>query len=178
MKPQEPHPSFISLTPSHGRALERFLCEFDDRTDELHGYFCDRHLSVEEVSDLLEAWSEDRELPTGWVGSTTRFWGDEHQIHGVINIRHHLTAHLEELGGHIGYCIAPSSRRQGLATAMLKEALKLCREKEIMKVLITCDTENVASWKTIERCGGVLAREEWSDLAAKVQRWYWVDFSS
>ena len=173
-KQDQKQSNFISLNESHSRALEQFLSEFDDRRDELHGYFCDRQMSAREVSALLQAWEEDRELPEGWVGSTTRFWGDEEQLHGVINIRHHLTPHLEEVGGHVGYCVAPSSRRNGVATALLRGALDLCRLRGFDRVLITCDKENIASSKTIERCGGVLKREGWSEAAEKVQRWYWV----
>ena len=169
--------NFIQLTINHASALESFLREFDTCRDELNGYFCDRQLSVQKVCEQLEAWSEDKELPAGWAGSMTRFWGDHHRIQGVINIRHHLTPYLEEIGGHIGYSVAPSARKQGIATAMLKEALKLCTEKGILKVLITCDTENIGSWKTIERCGGILSKEAWSEQAQKVQRWYWVDLT-
>lgn len=165
-------PQLISLTPAHGQALERFLSEFDDKRFELNGYFCDRKMDIEQVSALLEAWAQDLELPESWVGSTTRFWGNEEQLHGVINIRHHLTPHLEEVGGHIGYSVAPSSRRRGIATAMLLGAIELCRAKGMTGILITCDTENIASWKTIERCGGVLEREGWSEIAGKIQRWY------
>ncbi len=170
-----PLPQLVSLTPSHGASLERFLSEFDDRRDELHGYFCDRHLSVAEVSETLKAWEVGERLPEGWVECTTRFWRHEDDLQGVINIRHQLNPHLKEVGGHIGYCVAPSARRRGVATEMLRAALLVCSGLGIQRVLITCDAENLASLKTIERCGGVLEREGWSELAKKLQRWYWVE---
>jgi len=42
------------------------------------------------------------------------------------------------------------------------------------KVLITADTENVASWKTIERCHGVLESELISKHYGKLIRRYWI----
>ncbi|MGC5663331.1 GNAT family N-acetyltransferase [Micromonospora sp. WMMD723] len=57
--------------------------------------------------------------------------------------------------GHLGYGIRPSARRRGLATwavrRMMDEARLLGRER----LLVVCATDNVASARTIERCGGL-----------------------
>jgi len=162
----------ITLNEEHGEQLEQLLSAFDDRPDELHAYFCRRDQPIEEVAELLSAWERDEALPEGWVGSTTRFWGSELALKGIINIRHELTPALEEVGGHIGYCVAPAYRGQGVATAMLRAAVQLCRERGIERVLVTCDTDNLGSRKVIERCGGRLEREGWSERAQATQRWY------
>jgi len=75
---------------------------------------------------------------------------------GGIRIRHHLTDYLREVGGHIGYDVRPSRRREGHATRMLRAALPHAYALGITPALITCDTDNVASRRVIEANGGVL----------------------
>jgi predicted acetyltransferase len=48
-----------------------------------------------------------------------------------------------------------ASRRRGHATAMLRQALPIARGLGIDRALVTCDVDNVASRKVIERNGGV-----------------------
>lgn len=71
-------------------------------------------------------------------------------------VRHRLTAHLREIGGHIGYDIRPSARQHGHATAMLAAALPVARSLGIDPALLTCDDDNIASRKVIEANGGTL----------------------
>jgi predicted acetyltransferase len=74
---------------------------------------------------------------------------------GRLAIRHRLTPLLLEAGGHIGYDVRPSARRQGHATAMLRAALPIAHSLGIDPALITCDDDNVASRRVIEVNGGV-----------------------
>jgi predicted acetyltransferase len=108
---------------------------------------------------------------------TTKFFLLEEgspKILGVIDIRHRLNDHLlNNPGGHIGYAIAPSERRKGYATQQLRLALEKCREMGIGPVLITCDKENMASAKVIQRNGGVLEDERASKEGKVFQR-YWI----
>jgi predicted acetyltransferase len=156
----------VSLCLEHKDALNTFLREFEISEDELHGYFIDRSTNIEKVIATLEAWNRGEELPDGWVPNTTWFWESDGTIQGVINVRHHLTAWLEENGGHIGYSVSPSQRQQGVATAMLRSALIKCTEFEIMKAMLICDSDNVGSRRAIEANNGILQREE------NGQRWY------
>lgn len=82
------------------------------------------------------------------------------RVVGCIELRHTLNDALTVIGGHIGYSISPKERRKGYATEMLQLVLDEARKAGMDKVLLTCDTENVASCKTIEGCGGRLEREE------------------
>jgi len=163
-----------SLTVEDAEALERFLSEFDAHPSELGGYFCRRDEQIEEVVRLIDGWEKEELLPAGWVPRSTRFWALEGQLGGDINVRHHLTPHLEEVGGHIGYSVAPSQRCKGVATAMLAGVLAHCRALGLTRALLTCNAENIASWKVIERCGGLLEREGWSEKEQRAQRWYWI----
>ena len=87
--------------------------------------------------------------------ATTYWWTDGDTYLGRINIRHRLNDYLREVGGHIGYDIRPTARRQGHATAMLAAALPRAAGLGIEKALITCDADNTASRKVIETNGGV-----------------------
>lgn len=165
----------VLLQTHHGEALESFLSEFDGSREELHGYFCDRSWPIERCVDDLEQGRLGENIKLGWVPCTTLFWEQDGALQGVINVRHKLTPALEEFGGHIGYCVAPSHRKRGIATRMLAGALDLCRELGIERALLTADLESVASWKTIEKQGGVLSREEWCEDRKCAQRWYWIE---
>lgn len=102
---------------------------------------------------------ETRPARAGFVCSTTRWWVEDEEYLGRIAVRHELTEHLREVGGHIGYDVRRSRRREGHATAMLAATLPVARGLGIDPALITCDTDNVASRKVIEANGGRLEDE-------------------
>src|SRR5262249_5427458 len=76
-----------------------------------------------------------------------------------LNIRHRLTPWLLERGGHIGYDVRPSARNNGYATSMLGDSLPIARRLSIADVLVTCDVDNSASRRVIEKNGGQLEDE-------------------
>ena len=159
----------ISLSACHEEALKVFLKEFEESGDELHGYFFDQSMRIEQVISTLEAWERGDDLPDGWVPNSTWFWENGGVLQGVINVRHCLNPELEKSGGHIGYSVAPSQRQQGVATSMLRSALIHCIELEIPRAMVICDSGNVGSVKAIEANNGVLEREE------NGRRWYWIE---
>ena len=169
--------SLIELSTHHETQIEEFLSDFDANPSELGGYFCPRDWSIKKITETLAGWSRGEGVQAGWVPCTTRFWFDNDTIQGVINIRHTLTPKLKEVGGHVGYSVAPSHRRKGVATSMLAATLPLCRRLGIPQILLTCSADNMASAKTIERCGGLLDKEGWSESERRTQRWYWINLS-
>ncbi|MGR6968036.1 GNAT family N-acetyltransferase [Streptomyces cynarae] len=90
----------------------------------------------------------------GFVPMTTLWWAEGDQMLGRLAIRHRLTPALEKAGGHIGYDVRPSARRQGHATAMLAAALPIAASLGITEALLTCDDTNTASQRVIEANGG------------------------
>ena len=80
----------------------------------------------------------------------------DRRLVGMIDIRHTLNEYLLKFGGHIGYSVRPSERRKGYAGEMLRLALLECETLGLSKVLVTCDSENEASARTIRANGGVL----------------------
>lgn len=115
--------------------------------------------------------TEDAPRPTGWVPSTYLWYVDGATFLGRLSIRHRLTQWLRDYGGHIGYDVRPSARRRGHATEMLRQALPWCRKLRIDPALVTCDLDNVASRKVIERAGGKFDDEREGKLR------YWVPAS-
>lgn len=113
-------------------------------------------------------------LDDGRVPGTTYFYIDNDQIIGTINIRHCLNDFLLKKGGHIGYSILPSQRQKGYATAMLKEAIEICKKWDIYPILITCNKNNIASRKTIEKCGGKLENEYYDENNKETILRFWI----
>ena len=106
------------------------------------------------VAGVLADAEENAPRPAGWVPATTLWWVDDDTFLGRLAIRHRLTPHLLEAGGHIGYDVRPTARRRGHATAMLRAALPVVAHLGIDPALITCDVDNVGSRKVIEAAGG------------------------
>ena len=102
-----------------------------------------------------------------WLVSGDRFLGR-------ISIRHELTEHLRQVGGHVGYAVRKSERRKGYAGLMLKLALPRARSLGLDEVLITCDDDNVGSIRVIEGGGGVLRGKIKAAGESAPIRHYWL----
>ena len=98
--------------------------------------------------------AEDK-VPSDYLWITTGDGGPDDEVIGFLNLRHELNDWLREEGGHIGYSVRPARRRQGHASRALALAVRRAADLGIERVLVTCDSDNVASARTIEACGGV-----------------------
>lgn len=105
-------------------------------------------------ASLRRLRDEDAPRPQGWVPETTLWWVDGPTWIGRLSIRHRLTPFLLDVGGHVGYVVRPSEREHGHATAMLRAALPVAAGLGIDRVLVTCDHDNHASRRVIEKAGG------------------------
>lgn len=101
-----------------------------------------------------------------WIVADTADGSPE--VVGHLALRHELDAWLHEVGGHIGYSVRPSRRREGHAARALGLALGVARDLGLDRVLVTCDEDNTGSQLTIERNGGVL------EDVRKGKRRYWI----
>lgn len=91
---------------------------------------------------------------------------------GLLSIRWELSPSLAEIYGHIGYGVRPGERRKGYATAMLRHALEICREKGLSEVILGCYKDNLPSVRTILKCGGVLTAENNNDSEGRISQYY------
>ena len=132
-----------------------------------------RH-TPEEWLENCRSISREETCPEGWAPATQYVClrGDG-CIVGMIDLRHRFNAFLAEIGGNIGYSVRPSERRKGYATRMLSMVLEETRAMGLTWVLVTCDADNEASWRTIERNGGVFERMT-QDESVAIRR-YWIE---
>ena len=152
---------FILVKPSdeYIDEIRNFRQEFIDRNEFLHGDTglgnCENPQEWIEKCRLME--NKDTLPHPEWAESTQYMLviKGERKIYGVIDLRHYLTDYLKKTYGHIGYCVRPTDRRKGYAKKMLLLCLEKCRERGLIKVLISCDEDNEASRRTIISCGGV-----------------------
>ena len=88
---------------------------------------------------------------------------DNDKLIGLLNIRYNLTDELRNQYGDIGYGVRPSERKKGYATKMLKYALDVCKEKNMIDVILGCYENNYGSNKTIQKNNGVLYRNDYEE---------------
>jgi predicted acetyltransferase len=111
--------------------------------------------------EMVLQWGDPAfELPADRVHSDY-FWitdgeGAAEEVVGFLALRHSLTPWLLEEGGHIGFSVRPSRRRQGHATRALGLAIPRAAALGLERVLLTCAEGNAGSARTIERNGGIL----------------------
>ena len=164
-------------TAYKSKAME-FINELHTYGSEIHGSgSLDRYLR----ESTYEAWLKKilgdidiANIPEGKVPALTYFYVRESddKIVGMVNIRLALNDFLANEGGHIGYCIRPTERKKHYATAMLKDALQVCKTIGIKDVIVTCDKSNIASAKVIRNCGGELDAEFFSNTYGEtIQRY-------
>ena len=96
---------------------------------------------------------------------------------GAVHIRHYLNDKLLFDGGHIGDGIRPTERRNGYGTKIISLALDACKKLGIEKVLITCNKNNIASAKAIQKNGGILENEVIDEDGKIIQR-YWINLKN
>jgi predicted acetyltransferase len=120
-------------------------------------------------------YAEGVDLPPGSVRSGTFWLVSGRRIIGRSGLRHQLTPELEHEGGHIGYDIRPSERGKGYGTLILKLTLGRAMDIGLRRVFITCDTDNVASAKIIEKNGGKLHGRVTSRRTGKLVSQYWIE---
>jgi predicted acetyltransferase len=127
---------------------------------------------------LLEDHRVGRGLPPNVSASSFLFAFDQGRIVGRASIRHTLTPQLGNVAGHVGYAVLPAFRNRGYATQILRAATRFARDElGLHRVLVTCDDDNAASIRVIEKNHGVFEDTYQDATLRRPKRRYWIDTS-
>jgi predicted acetyltransferase len=167
------------LTPPHVEYRESYLAALREFHAEGRNLEQDYATLVDHFPAYvreLATRAYDRQV-SGRVPETFYWLIDDGIYCGRLTVRHYLTAQLLQFGGHIGYEIRPSQRRQGYGRLILKLGLVEARAHGITRALITCDDTNIASARIIEANGGQLENIILLPHRKVPTRRYWIELA-
>lgn len=106
---------------------------------------------------MCAAHEHGKNLPKGITPYTRYFLTDKQgTIYAQGDVRHAPNRNLTYFSGYLGYGVVPPYRRNGFGTLMCARLLEKARAHHYKSVIITCNTDNIASAKIIEKNGGKL----------------------
>lgn len=141
----------VEPNKEYEKSFENYVLAYRKINDE--HYYNKYRKALENFQDYLNYLydcSKGRKLSQGEI-ATSSFWLiDKKEVVGVVRIRHQDV----ECAGHIGYDISPDYRNRGYGFQILKLALEKTINIGIEEVILTCNINNSASKKIIEKNGG------------------------
>ena len=100
------------------------------------------------VAEQRPAQPEKEYVPEYRLGM---YVGDERV--GTLSFRAVSTPLLEQVSGHIGYDVDEAFRGHRYAERACRLILPLARQHGFRELVITCNPDNIASYRTCERLG-------------------------
>lgn len=159
--------SLIKPTLRYEASYREYIEELGD--EERYPFPLDfDHSDFVALLDRLADFEAGRNLPAGYVASSTFWLVESGELIGVSNLRHSLNEEIGRCGGHIGLGIRPSRRGRGLGAELLSLTIQEAWKRGIEEVHIHCYKENKASAKIIESNGGILHSEIEKGYPAKI----------
>jgi predicted acetyltransferase len=143
----------IEPDEKYQKSFESYALAYKIINDE--HYFNKYKKALDNFQDYLNGLrnhSKGNNLPQGKVMTSTFWLIDGKEVVGVVRIRHQEV----EYAGHIGYDISPNCRNGGYGSHILKLALEKAVEIGMEEVILTCNIDNTASRKIIEKNNGKL----------------------
>jgi predicted acetyltransferase len=134
----------VEPNEKYQKSFENYVLAYEKINDEY--YFTKYKKALENFQDYLNGSLQGEVI-------TSTFWLiDKKEVVGVVRIRHQEV----ECAGHIGYDISPDYRNRGYGFQILKLALKKAINIGIEEAILTCNVDNTASKKIIEKNNGKL----------------------
>ena len=143
----------VEPSKEYQKSFEKYVLRYREINDK--HYFNKYKKALEDFQDYLvnvHKYSKGIDLPRGIVATSTYWLINKEEVVGVVRVRHEEV----EYGGHIGYDISPDHRNRGYGHQILKLALEKAKEMGIEEVILTCNINNKASRKIIEKNNGIL----------------------
>ncbi len=160
-------------TAEHEQQVMDFRREFVENGERTYG--AGNLHNVENFSDWLEAVikgsSEDTVDEDRAPGTTFLAMDENGELVGTIFLRHRLDKFSERTRGHIAYNVKKSQRGKGYAVEMMELVKLEAKKLNLERCLITCNKDNIASKKTIEKSGGIF-RDEVTDGDSTTLRYF------
>lgn len=106
---------------------------------------------------MCRAHESGKRLPRGSVPYTRYFLCDtDGTIYAQGDVRHYPSESLTRFEGYLGYGTVPDYRGMGFGTQICRLLLEKAKQWGYNEVIITCNIENQASARIIEKNGGKL----------------------
>ena len=160
-------------------AFRAEVIEFDSECgDKFAGcYAMERSNSAEEWIDICEKLTNSEMCKEVGAAVPSHQYlmvrKEDGRVVGIYDLREHIDHPILSVwGGHCGYTVRPTERGKGYAKIMMKLGLEKAKDLGIDRILVTCDTANIASEKAILANGGVL--ENVIDVDGCPVKRYWI----
>ncbi len=163
------------LTRPHERHKDSYIEAVYEYIREKHAVNWHPEILRARFDEYLKVVEQMETEPLAGMVPATLFWliAAGHGYIGDVDVRHCLNENLGRFGGHIGYKIRPSFRRRGYGALICRLGIEQARLLGIADILITCDDDNIASYKIIEANGGVL-QDRIDNGRGVLTRRYWI----
>lgn len=163
-------PSFI-----HKHNYLNMCLDYINHSDFEYAYSTLKEVERKINNDIL---CEKGLLPEGRLHSLCFWFLDiQNNIVGTSRLRPKLNERFLNIGGNIGYDVSPTFRKKGYGTIILKQTLEQAVKIGLDKVLVTCDDDNIGSYKVIENNGGILENKVIDKKTGKIVRRYFIELS-
>lgn len=162
------------LTPSDESAFFAGMKLWSEKDLGWYTFSWKSGMPYQDMLMILDDELHGRNMAPGRVPHTMLYAFLDGQIIGRVSIRHELNDFLLRRGGHIGYSVAEAYRRKGYATALMQAGMNYCKTLGLAEILVTCDDENMPSWKIIEKFNARLENKIIDEVENKTIRRYWV----
>ena len=148
----------IKLIVPNEEYLQSYKEAYDEYVDNGISTYSFTDASSCDIFAKFDRYRNERDLPPDRVGEDKYWLVDDEKtcFIGEIAIRYRLNDALAQRGGHIGYGVRYSEWNRGYGTKMLALALEKVKERHISPVLITCNDDNLASARVMEKNGFAL----------------------
>src|SRR4051794_40504823 len=107
----------------YAQSWKAALDEFDAEAVSGFWYVPTKPVDIGEYIQRTEDHASGKNIPDNWMQATTFWLIDEGMFVGHVNLRHTLFEWSKKIGGHIGFAIRPSARKQGYGSRILALAL-------------------------------------------------------